>query len=503
MLRYKRLYTFSSLLLFGLLFGTLGCKKMIEIDPPKNSIDNVGEFGSDSQAKTAMAGLYAQMMTNTGALVYSNGETTLAGGLLSDELTVTQGAQSVYDYQFQKNRLLVSNGTVQSIWNAVYQNTYTTNAIIENLPGASAVSDSTKSELLAEAKFIRAFGYFYLTNYFGDVPLVLTSDFSKTAKLPRSPQADVYKQIIQDLLEAQSHLSSTYTISSGNRTVPNKLAATALLARVYLYQKDWKDAETQATSLIDNSLLSLNPDLKSVFLKNSTETIWQLELNTNSPIPDVSMQEVKAFRPPLVFSELSAGDQDLYIDPSIYPSIAPYLIPPYTLRPQIAGVFETGDQRLSAWVAYAKSPDTPPYHGITTYFPYKYKFFASVGSDPTEYYVVLRLAEQYLIRAEARAEQADIAGAAADINKVRNRAGLPNTTASTQSDMLDAIMHERQIEFLSEWGHRWFDLKRTGRASAILGVIPDKQPFSNTALLCPIPQSEIISDPSIIQNQGY
>jgi hypothetical protein len=480
-----------------------GCKKLVEIDPPQKSIDNTGEFGSDAQAETAMAGLYSQMMTNTGALVYSNGGTTIAAGLSSDELVVTQGAQAIYDYQFQRNRLQVSNMTVQNIWTNIYQNTYTANSIIENLPGAKGVTDSTKNELLGEAKFIRAFGYFYLVNFFGDVPLVLTTDFTKTAKLPKTPQADVYKQIVSDLLDAQSRLPSGYAISAGQRIIPNKLAATALLARVYLYQKDWKDAALQASSVINNSQLSLNNDITTVFLKGSPETIWQLQLDTKVVNADVNMQEVKAFRPTLVFSDLSPGDQALYLDPSIYPSIAPYIIPPYTLRPEMVSAFEPNDQRAATWTGYAGSPNVAPYNGVTTYFPSKYKFYASAGVDPQEFYVVLRLAEQYLIRAEAEAELGDIADAAIDINKIRTRAGLPNTTANSQATMIDAVMHERQVEFFAEWGHRWFDLKRTGQAVKVLGTIADKNPFAKSALLYPIPQSEIINDPFITQNQGY
>lgn len=500
---YNKYDRIAWLLGLCLLICCCSCRKLIEIDPPQNSIDNVGEFASDAQAKTAMSGLYSQMMTNTGALVYSNGGATIAGGLSSDELAVTQGPQAVYDYQFQQNHLQVSNITVQSIWNTIYQNIYTTNAILENLPGASGVTDTTKNELTAEAKFIRAFGYFYLTNYFGDVPLVLSTDFNKTARLPKSAQPEVYKQIIQDLLYAQQHLAADYTLSGGQRIIPNKLAATAMLARVYLYLKDWKNAELQSTILINNSSLSLNNKLSNVFLKNSQETIWQLQLDTKAPIPDVSMQEVKAFKPVLVFSDLSADDQAIYLDPGIYSSIVPYLIPSYTLRTEMVNAFEQGDQRETAWVGYAKSPDGAPYGGVTTYFPYKYKFFATTGVDPTEYYVVLRLAEQYLIRAEARAEQDNIAGATVDINTIRNRAGLPNTTAATQTDMIDAIMHERQVELFAEWGHRWFDLKRTGKANSVLGAIDEKKPFSNSALLYPIPQTEIIRDPFITQNQGY
>ena len=114
---------------------------------------------------------------------------------------------------------------------------------------------------------------------------------------------------------------------------------------------------------------------------------------------------------------------------------------------------------------------------------------------------MLRLAEQYLIDAEARAQQGDISGAATKLNAVRNRAGLGNTTAITQTDMLAAIAHERQVELFTEWGHRWFDLKRTGTINATLGV--EKSSWTSDAALLPIPLLEIEADPNLTQNQGY
>lgn len=116
--------------------------------------------------------------------------------------------------------------------------------------------------------------------------------------------------------------------------------------------------------------------------------------------------------------------------------------------------------------------------------------------------MVFRLAEQYLIRAEARAQQGDATGAKADINAIRNRAGLPDTDADGQASILAAIEHERRIEFFTEWGHRWFDLKRTGRADAVLS--PIKPNWQSTDVLFPIPLQEIENNPNLLpQNAGY
>jgi hypothetical protein len=114
------------------------------------------------------------------------------------------------------------------------------------------------------------------------------------------------------------------------------------------------------------------------------------------------------------------------------------------------------------------------------------------------------LAEQYLIRAEARAQQGtNLTGAASDLNVLRTRAGLTNTTASTQTDLLTAVAQERRIELMAEWGHRWFDLKRTGKAVSVLSSISNKQPWSNNQLVYPIPTLEITNDHNLVQNSGY
>ena len=150
--------------------------------------------------------------------------------------------------------------------------------------------------------------------------------------------------------------------------------------------------------------------------------------------------------------------------------------------------------RKLAWV------QSENFSGQTIYYPYKYKI--NSGPPITEFYVVLRLAEQYLIRAESRANVDDIEGAQNDLNAIRNRAGLSNTTAIDKTSLLKAIEHERQIELFAEWGNRWFDLKRTGRANTVLGSLKPST-WQATDTLWPIPNSQILLNPSLKQNAGY
>ena len=181
---------------------------------------------------------------------------------------------------------------------------------------------------------------------------------------------------------------------------------------------------------------------------------------------------------------------------------------PVNLSQNLLNSFETGDQRAvpGNWI------DSINISGITYYFPYQYKIAmqdqnVTSASDMGEYLMVFRLGEQYLIRAEARAEQNNIAGAQADLNAIRVRAGLANTTASDETSLLAAIMHERQVELFTEWGHRWLDLKRTGNVDAVMSVAtPQKangNPWQSYQQLYPLPLSDLKLDPNLIQNTGY
>ncbi|HEY4195211.1 MAG TPA: RagB/SusD family nutrient uptake outer membrane protein, partial [Mucilaginibacter sp.] len=146
-------------------------------------------------------------------------------------------------------------------------------------------------------------------------------------------------------------------------------------------------------------------------------------------------------------------------------------------------------------------------NGVSYNYAYKYKLVNTSTTD--EYSMVLRLAEQYLIRAEAEAngEGNGINGAIADLNIIRNRAGLGNTTANDKNSLLSAISHERQVELFTEWGDRWLNLKRTGQIDAVMGIVtPLKGGTWNTNYqLYPIPEQQILNDPNMTdsQNPGY
>ncbi|HLX91694.1 MAG TPA: RagB/SusD family nutrient uptake outer membrane protein, partial [Puia sp.] len=163
--------------------------------------------------------------------------------------------------------------------------------------------------------------------------------------------------------------------------------------------------------------------------------------------------------------------------------------------------FEPGDQRRVNWV------DSFASAGVTFYYPYKYKLSSSNGS-PTEYLMVLRLAEQYLIRAEAEANLGDSSDAINDLNLIRSRAGLASYNSASNGPLLSAILHERRVELFMEWGHRWFDLQRTNLINSVMGApgnfCQQKGGIWNPyEALFPIPESEIQLNSKLTQNLGY
>jgi len=320
--------------------------------------------------------------------------------------------------------------------------------------------------LIGEVKFIRGFVFFNLTNLYGPVPLVISTDYHQNQILPRSSSDTVYAHIVNDLKDARNLLSVNYP--TAGRFRPNRYSASALLAKVYLYQKNWPETETIATQVIDAGMYSLEPDLNNVFLTGSNETIWKL----SSVIPGLETWEGYFFVP-------TSSD----------------VVPSYIITDTLLNAFEYGDERRQKWL------NKNTVNGNDYYYPDKYKLGYDGLSVPMEDYVVFRLSEQYLIRAEARAHEGNLSGAMSDLNLIRNRAGLQNIVSTDQASLLSAIQHERHVELFCEWGNRWFDLKRTGKATEVLSLI--KSGWQPNDTLYPIPQIELNSNPFLTQNPGY
>ncbi|NII25844.1 RagB/SusD family nutrient uptake outer membrane protein [Pseudoflavitalea sp. X16] len=482
----------------GIAFSISSCKKLVDVPAPTNSIAENNVYSSDATAISVLTALYSSMnektITNP---IQGNGSIALHTGMSSDELTLYSGVTDQVYLAYYQNALQVNipPGSGYNHWAPLYHYVFKSNAAIKGLSASKSLTSAVKQQLLGEAKFMRAFFYYYLVNLYGDVPLAVTTDPQNNSMLARLPKEQVYLQIIADLKDAQELLSADYLnqtllSSTTERVRPIRWAAAALLARVYLFTEDYAKAETQASTVINNTALYTLPALNDVFLKNSQEAIWQLQPT------DIDFNTVEA--------------QTLIIPPT-GPSLGTVDNPVY-LSNNLLSSFESGDQRAvhGNWVDTTIFNITPTTYDTVAY-AYKYKINTSPGitsaADMTEYFMMLRLGEQFLIRAEARTQQNNIVGAQSDLNAIRVRAGLPNTAANDKTSLLAAILHERQVELFSEWGHRWLDLKRTRNVDKVMNVVtPQKAsgaPWKSHQQLYPIPLSDLQSSPNLAQNTGY
>jgi len=443
------------------------CKKLIAVPTPASQTDNTKAFSNDSIATDVMLGVYGSIMNSPRALL--NGGSSIFGGLSADELFRT--VPSADEDAFFQYALTSVNTLCSSLYTTAYNWLYDCNNLLENLAQKNGVTDSTQKQLTGEAKFLRALIYFHLVNDFGEVPLILGTDYQSNSLAARSASDLVYEQIIADLTAAQNLLSPAYAgtnpLYAEARTRPNQAAASALLARVFLYRGRWTEAETAASTVINNTDYVLERDLNSVFLADSRETIWQLQ-----PIRNNAYTTEGSFFIP-------AGGIGAR--------------PTYALQNWLLDAFEPSDLRKSHWVGTSTT-------GNKYSYPYKYKAANASVPNP-EYNIVLRLAEQYLIRAEARAWLGDNTGAMADLNVIRSRAGLAAAPLASGTTLLNTIWHERQVELFAEWGHRWLDLKRTGQADSVLHA--EKSGWTTPAALYPLPFTELTRDPNLTQNAGY
>jgi hypothetical protein len=460
-LKWVNIYkSFCTAGLFCILIIT-GCKKLVQVNEPADSLTTSAVFSNDSLAKAAIAGLYINVMRNTKSLL--NGGMSLLPALSADELIRT--TPMINEEQFYNNAIVSSNTLVYvNFWKPAYTYIYQCNICIEGLQKSTGVTAEVKRQLTGEVQFVRALCYYYLVNLFGSVPLALGTNADVNALLSRTPADRVYKQMETDLLAAGDALTANKP-----NTTPTKYATQALLARVYLYMRNWSKAEDLASGVINSGQFILENDLTKVFLATSPETIFQW-------VP--------------VVDRINAAEGFIFVP------AAPSLKPNYVLTDSLLNAFIPGDLRKANWIKTVTI-------GATTYnHPYKYRVFTSPDT-PTEYNIVLRLAEQYLIRAESRAQQGHIEDAVVDLNVIRRRAGLPAIPTTIGSDeCFNAIEQERRIELFAEWGHRWFDLKRTNRADVVLGATKGNNWQSNDRLY-PIPPSELEADPNLVQNEGY
>lgn len=456
----------KQLLLFLVLGGVLSsCDNFLEIDPNMSELDTEFIFENDNTAIAALSGIYHSLQENG----FASGNThsiTFLGNTLADDAIEYDITSEKYD--FYRNTLRADNGVNNSIWSSAYKQVYRTNALLEGIVDNLNLSEEAKNRIEGEAKFLRAFIYYHLVHLYDEVPLILTTDYHINQSLSKTSVDDIYTQVQKDLEQALIYLPDDYMHSEGEHIRPNKYAAYTLLARLALWKNDFIQAAIYASEVIDSGKYELL-DLDDVFKANSKESIWQL-------VPG---------------NPNSGANEGVFIlenNPSTS-NIASTL----SLTEDLLSIWEANDLRYQNWIGvYSEGNDN-------YYFPFKYKIKSGGASE--EYSMVLRLAELYLIRAEAYAKSSSPQLALDDLNSIRNRAGLVDWTMADITSIEQAVLDERRRELFSEWGHRWFDLRRFEKINEVLGQ--KKSTWQSHAELLPIPEQEILRNPFLTQNLGY
>ncbi len=455
------------LIISGGLLASTSCKKILD-QKPQSSLDATTAYTTKSGVEAGLLGIYDGV---SGGDYYGLAQ-WIYPDLYADNLSHT-GTFPTFA-QMTNKQLLPDNVNISSMWNEMYNTINRANNIIESAPKISDPSFN-KNVAIAEARTLRGFSYFNLLRFFGGsnngynkgtgqgLPIFTTPTLSpeNAAPKPKSTEAEVYTLIIADLDFGIANLP--VTAANGRLT---KNAATALKARLQLYREQWADAETLATTVLSQFTASPNGGLMSsatyanlwLSKNQKPESIWELQYFADD-------RNFGAF---YYYTGATGGRNEI------------------TTSAGLRNAHEVGDIRLPV-------NNTTAAPGIPAN---KTRKFSRVAGDDN--IILIRLAELYLIRAEARIQKAtpDIVGSLDDLNRIRSRAGLPTSVAVTTTEILNAILQERRIELAHE-GHRFFDLRRYNAVS-VLGIT---EPYR---ALWPIPQREVQTSGNIVkQNPNY
>lgn len=435
-----------------LLISLSSCTKILEVEPTQSI--------SADQAITDKNGLDKAVTGSYNSLQYTGSygrNQILVSDLASDNLYWTGTTQSYS--QIYNNEIPADNGVIDGMWSANYDGINRVNNVLHNIDDITDLSQEEYNKYKGEALFLRALFHFNLSTFFGGVPIKNepTLDLDNINQ-SRNSLNEVYQQVINDLLLAEQLLPSS--VSAGRAS---SFSASALLARVYLTQFHLLgDAAIAAKSiekaelLINDGGYSLAPAYPELFDGNSTEPIFEVIYDAQN-----SNRLAQYF-----FPRSLAGRYEVAPDPEF-----------------IADFDVLDSIRFHSSISFDAENKQ---YGI------KYTDITA-GTDRV---IVLRLAEMYLIRAEARAySNGDMDLIKNDLNIIRNRAGLAETSADGYAGLRLAIEHERRFEFAFE-GQRWSDLVRTKRASFVLGI-------EENYTLFPIPLSEMQTNEKMTQNPGY
>ncbi len=450
-----------------LLLSAASCRQVLEPQPVNLLIDEL-VLNQAQDVPSVRLGLYS-------ALRSTAAPTIIAGDFTADYI---QHNGTFTDYrELGTKQITAANGVVDELWGTLYRAIYIANFLQERLPQVASVPETTREEVLAEARFIRGYANFILANTYGDVPLVTTTEQAANRTVARTPKQQVLTSALADFEAALTDLPNVATGSlnvTTNATYLNKVSCRAMLARYYLYQRNWARAEALASEVISNGTYVLEANYPDLITRDFTrEAILEVGYSLSDD-PGTNT---------LGLNNLLVGRREVIPSNQLVATLVPASAGAGTRQQTIT--FDTQNLRGSD-------------NGWTVR---KY----GTASEDNNNIVLMRLAEMYLIRAEARAQQGKLGatdGAVADLNVLRTRAKAAAIAVGSQADVLLAVERERVYELAFE-GHRWYDLVRTGRVQAVMSAFSPN--WNSRYERWPIPQSEIQQNPALQgqQNPGY
>jgi hypothetical protein len=474
----NRIILFSSAC--AILFTT-ACEDFLSTSP--ESFMTPEEFlNSRSWAEASLSGVYKTFHSE-----YYQFDMFVNGDVTSD--LAYAGGDNNANFEIDDLTVTPTNGNVGRDWRYLYEAIGTTNAFLNRVDSIQDenFSQVDRDKMKGEVMFIRAVHYFNLVRLWGGVPLVLKADDQGSSSLPRATVDEVYTQIIDDLEFGVEHLPAT----SSDQGRIKKAAAQGLLAKVYATkpEKDYIKVLEYCDAVLADGQYSLVPNYGDLFdgtHENGSESLFEIQF-----LPTVAGNwGVQLFLPP----SLTQDGWKKFNTPS----------------KELMEAYEEEDDQLRRNASVLFEDVSGKYSDDIwgTNMPFSYKLKHANGWNSGDNIIYLRLADIILLRAEALNETGNLNDAAVELNKIRTRVNLPEKNPATQAEMSLAIEKERMLELALE-GHRWFDLKRTGRALDVMKASGTRRPnqtysyIDQNDLLWPIPQSERDKNPNLTQNPGY
>ena len=482
----------SSLLAIAFILAAGSCSKSFTDKAPISTLTTSNFYKTATDAEAGLVGAY----NSYASLQFYVWDYMTNGEVRADNCYA--GGNNPVNFTLDNFTFNSANTNVQRNWQDLYNGIGTANAVLDNVPGITDpawAGNNRKEQILGEAKFLRAFHYYWLVTTWGDVPLILSAKDSTYPR--RTPAATVYAQMEADLQYADSVLPVTPS-AAGRAT---KGAADALLAKFYAQAGDYQNCLKYCNLVLPSKFggtgqggYDLLPVFDNLFdnnHKNSVESLFEIQHSVG----------LTTYGPELLLPFSLTNDN----------------WPKYNVGTNdlVQAYKNAGDNvRMNSTFYFGLAADTiavpPPYLAGTIGVPYAYKWRHADGWSSTDNQILLRLADIILLKAEALNALGQTADAIPLINAIRARVSLPATTASSQSDVALAILNERRLELALE-GYRWNDLLRFGAQYTINLMNSQVDPSGNPLgynvtqqkLLYPIPVSEIQLDANLTQNPGF